>query len=318
MTEQQTPTQPDVIPAPPENGTSGQQHPDARGLEAVQSLFRESLGIKPADEGAEGEGDNQGDENVSLGNINDDPELDLAEPDESQSPAETAGAGDPITEVLGLAESAGMDAEALYKLKVPLGDEHDPVTLGALKDAYQSDQRIESKRLELEEERSDFQNEMIRSRGELAELIRLLGPDKIPPELIAHAQRAHIQQLDEQRSELLAIFPEWRDPSAFQSGQDEILAAVADYGFRRADLDSVVDHRLTKLLHDFARMKRRVDKATAKAKELKKRGGTKRAQGKAPSDHDQRRSREQQQQAARESRDSEVKISAISDLLRQQ
>ena len=314
MTEQSSaqPGAASVGESAPTNGL----HP-TRGLEEVEALMRQTLGLEqPADEGPELEPETAADETPP-----DDPELALADPDESaKPPEENAGAGDPaeeITEILGLAESAGIDAETLYGPEVPLGDELDPVTLGALKDTYQDAQRIESKRLELEEDRSDFQNEMIRARGELAELINLLGPGAITPELVNRAQQMHADTLDEQRRQLVGLFPEWKDPEAFQAGQDFILASVEEYGFGRADLNGIHDHRVTKLLHDFARMKQRIANANQKAKDMRKAGTQKRGQGRAPSANDDQRTLQGKIDAARNTRDQSTKVSAISDLLRQ-
>lgn len=290
---------------PPANGTP----PAKRGLEGVTGLLQAAIGQKPAE-------DPPKTGPAPAAEIDDDPELLLADP-VVKPPAEIAGAGEqlpPLADVNALAERAGIDAEALYALTVPLGDGREPVKLGDLKDKFQDLQRVDQTRTDLEQERSDFQNEMLRSRQELSEVLKLLP--NLPPELIAKAQQAHVSNLDNQRTELLALFPEWSDDSKYQSAQGEILAAVEEYGFGRADMDAVHDHRLTKLLHDFAKLKQRVAKANAKAKELRP-SAPKRGTGKAPgSQSEAQRSLADTLKTARDSSDPSTKVAAISQLLR--
>ena len=165
------------------------------------------------------------------------------------------------------AELLGCAVEDLYKLQVPMRDDgDDALTLGQMKDHAGNAVAVEALTVELDDRRAGFENEMIRARQELNEVIGLLP--SVPPALIERAQQAHIEHLDRERVALLSIKPEWRDDAVFQAAQGDILEAVADYGFSRADLNLVVDHRLTKLLHDFAGLKNRVAKANARAKEI--------------------------------------------------
>jgi len=189
-----------------------------------------------------------------------------------------AGAGDPAgkapTTLAEFAESAGLKIEDVYKLNVPMRDGAEPVTLGALKDAATKAGDLDIRSTEIDERQSKLENDMIRSRGELSAIVALLP--EIPPELVAQARDAHIEHLQTERQALLAVKPEWANDETYERAQVDILEAVADYGFSRTDLDLVIDHRLTKLLHDFAGMKKRIAAANAKAKEIRdhgKRGG---------------------------------------------
>ena len=173
-----------------------------------------------------------------------------------------------------LAESSGIEVAELYKLAVPMRDGVEPLTIGALKDAAGKSQDLETLSTEIDERRTTFENEMIRARGELNAVVALLP--QIPDALLAQAREKHLEHLQTERQALLDIKPEWADDKVYSAAQDDILEAVADYGFRRTDLDLVIDHRLTKLLHDFAGMKKRITAANARAKEIRdhgKRGG---------------------------------------------
>lgn len=181
------------------------------------------------------------------------------------------------TTLHGLAETAGIDSKALYDLQVHMPDGHEPVTLGALRDKAVGAIRVDEQRQTLDDQRTAFENEQIRARQELQEVVNLLP--ELPPGLVQKAKEAHVAHVDADRAALLMIKPEWADPVVFRAAQDEILAAVSDYGYKRSDLDLVIDHRLTKLLHDFAGMKKRIDAANARLKQVREGGETKRPAG---------------------------------------
>ncbi|MCK4866464.1 MAG: hypothetical protein KAT39_00335, partial [Alphaproteobacteria bacterium] len=117
------------------------------------------------------------------------------------------------------------------------------------------------------------------ARQELARVVELLP--HVPPELIEQAQVAQLQHAERERLSLLSVKPEWRDDSVFSAAKDDMLEAIAPYGFSRGDIDQVSDHRLTKLLYDFAMLRQRVDRANASFKAVQTqqtRGGQKQSQ----------------------------------------
>ena len=166
-----------------------------------------------------------------------------------------------------LAEQLGVKPEALYKLQIPMREDGTVLTLGELKDQAGKALDLDDMSVEVEERRTAFENDMIRSRQELSDIVSLLP--EVSPALIEHARASRIEIVDRERNSLLEIMPAWKDDKVFQSARDDILEAVADYGFLRSDLDLVVDFRLTKLLHDFAGMKKRIAAANARAKEIR-------------------------------------------------
>ena len=179
-----------------------------------------------------------------------------------------------------LAEAAGMSVDELYRVELPLGDERGTTTLGAIKDKFREVLRVDQLHGEMESQRVEFENSMIRARGELNQVIQMLGPN-VTPELVQMAQQQTRDHAASERELLSDIKPEWRDDKKFQQAQTEILEAVSDYGFGRGDLDLVVDHRLVKLLHDFAGMKARVKSAELLTKEVRDTGRLQRSKKKA-------------------------------------
>ena len=210
-----------------------------------------------------------------------------------------------------LAESAGITLDELYKLNVSLADGRGEIPLGKLKDDVTEGARVEEMREQLETNRSEFENEMIRARQELSVMVGLLP--ELPPEFIAKAKQQHIEHLDTERAALLDIKPEWADPAKFQAAQDHILTAVADYGFSRADLNMISDHRLTKLLHDFATLKERVSKANARLKEVRENAAKRPARKKADATKAQKTATLTDAQNSSQTRD---KVAGVAQILK--
>ena len=211
-----------------------------------------------------------------------------------------------------LAEAAGIDAEKLYGLEVPLGGDAAPITLGKLKDAYQQTGALEAERTELDDRRTEFENEMIRSRQELTEIIKLLP--QVPPALLQKAQAAHQAQVETMRRDMLTYKPEWADDSKYQAAKADILEAVKDYGYTRGDLDLVIDARLTKLLHDFAGLKKRVAKANAAAKLIREEN--RKPQPRKTTRQDKKQARESNLNRAKHGTTLDSKVPAVAALLR--
>ena len=262
-----------------------QQQPESRGVEGVAALLAAAAGNQEPDEGrresrrdvASGVGDDAPDENQNI------IDQELADP---ITGGDTGALSDPaIGSIQELAERAGISVEELYKLNVPLADGRGVMPLGALKDNVIEGQRVEQMRETFDSQRTEFENEMIRARQELNEIVNLLP--ELPPGLIAQAKQKHIAQQDKERAALLEVKPDWADPATFQRAQDDIFEVVSEYGYSRADMNLVLDHRLTKMIHDFSVLKKRVAKANARMKEVRDQGGRKGSKRSAPTTRQQ-------------------------------
>ena len=246
----------------------------ARGVEGVAALLaaaaaNEKDQEQPAEQkAAPGEPGKQGDQRPGE---SDQQILDRELADQPAAGGDTgASAGKVVESLQTLAEQAGISLEEIYKIEIPLQDGRGTMALGKLKDNVTEAARVDEMHEALDVSRTDFENEMIRARQELSQVLALLP--ELPPELLTKAKADHIAHQDKERTALLQVKPEWADPAKFASAQDEILEAVKDYGFGRADLNLILDHRLTKLLHDFAGLKQRVAKANARLKEVRQTG----------------------------------------------
>ena len=275
MSEQQT-QQPDT--------GDGEQQPDLPpGVAGVAEILRRAKAVEQGDAPRAGEPDESGDAMPPAGEPDkgDEEQSGLSEDGLGMQPAAGDGQapGDSIALAMqSLAEKAGITLDELFATEVPLGGELEATTLGKLKDNYQDYSQLLETKTAFEDQRTEFENDMIRSRGELQEVISLLtAQGEIPQEVVLLAQQTLQNTKEKERAALLLIKPEWKNPEAFALAQDQIMETVQEYGFTRADLDSVLDHRLTKLLHDFHIMRERFASANAQSKRVIKQSRQRRA-----------------------------------------
>lgn len=179
------------------------------------------------------------------------------------------GDTDGLTQTLqSLAEKSGLDLKELYAVAVPLGDGREATTLGGLKDQFQEYSRLVEKTEAFEENRTEFENNMIRSRAELQQIIAKLPAESLSQELLAEVASEYAETRQREQTALLSVKPDWKDPAAYALAQDQILETASEYGFTRHDLNAVIDHRLIKLLHDFHVMRVRFKDANAGLKRV--------------------------------------------------
>ena len=172
-----------------------------------------------------------------------------------------------------LAEKAGVSIEDIYKIEIGMPGDSSPVSLGTLKDSYQTVVEQQEKSDAFEAHRTAFENDMIKTRAEMQTAVALLG-DSLPPAFIAHVRQTTAERVDRERATLLAVKPEWSDDQKFHAAREEIIGAVDEYGVTRAEVESQWDHRLIKLLWDFAQMKKRIGEAATSRKKLVKEHNT--------------------------------------------
>lgn len=169
-----------------------------------------------------------------------------ADPDATQAPAPEAE-----PEKVEDPEPDGID----YAQKIPMPN-GEPLTLGELKDFYQQhDQKV----VELMER----ENRVMQQYDELQQMTQYLQlPEPVRAE-IAERQRGYLQ---EQHGLMLQAIPEWKDQAAFEKGRTEIFALGKEYG---VDLSKVTDHKVVKMLKDFATLKNAIKSARASVKQVK-------------------------------------------------
>ena len=149
--------------------------------------------------------------------------------------------------VASLAEKLQADPKAVYALEVPLADGQ-TVTLGALKDAYQPAAALAKDREAFLEERGRHEAQRRQNDQELQEFVRLLPREALDPRLLEKAKGALQANRETENAAFLKAVPEWQDPIRVTADRGVMENYVAGFGFSKADLATVTDHRLLRLV----------------------------------------------------------------------
>ena len=119
-----------------------------------------------------------------------------------------------------------------------------------------------------------------------------------------------------ERQQLYNIKPEWQDPETYARVDDAIFGEVREYGFTRAEADSVMDHRLKKLLWDFHTMRNRFREANATRKREVEASTARRVRSTRDEPRGRQAADQQELQAVSELRTSDPrKIAAVRNLI---
>jgi hypothetical protein len=145
-----------------------------------------------------------------------------------------------------------------YEKEIPLST-GEKVKLGALKDAYQAQH---TKTLEMTER----ENRLMRQQDEIERLAAHMG--SLPPELVAKSQAEIQQQLQREHHLMLEAIPAWKDKGQFDLGRGAIHALATEYGAEKL-VSQVTDHRIVKMLNDFAQLKAAIKASGAAIKPLR-------------------------------------------------
>lgn len=215
----------------------------------VIGLSDDDLDAAGEDQGGDDEGDN--DDN------------DKAEGKEGESPEEGATPK-------ALAERLGIEASEIYKMRIPVGDSGDTISLGELKDVGVRASTLDAEVETFESDRTEYINEKMKSRNELQNIISLLPSELITPELIQQARTQHAAMVRTERIGLLEALPRWKDPAVESEARTNMLEHLKGYGFNEVEVNNMLDHRLVKLIADFTALKLKVIKPRQEIKARKK------------------------------------------------
>jgi hypothetical protein len=179
---------------------------------------------------------------------------------EGDAPAEVAGDSETELETEEEAEPEVDDEESSgvdYSAVVPMSD-GSKVTLGELKDHFQDQQ---SKTLELQERENALMSQM----NEMQEMSQYT---QLPPEQLAVIKGRQEQYLQQQHGLMLEAIPAFKDPTAFTEAKKGIDQLAIDYGIQEA-VAGISDHKIVKLLHDFASLRSGIKAAKDNVKPLR-------------------------------------------------
>ena len=170
--------------------------------------------------------------------------------------SEPAGA-DELTPTV-LAEKLGITPTELFReLKIPI-EGGEPLTLEEIKRAGSKLRGVSEVTETLEQQRVDFENEVMVQRQQLQSLIGELPQDTLTAEFVQGVQAKHSTYVATETQALLEVRPDLKDPAKFNATRQLMIDFVAPYGFRPAEIDGIIDHRLAKFVIDMAEKDQRI------------------------------------------------------------
>ena len=176
-----------------------------------------------------------------------------------------------------LAEKLEMEPAELYAaLNIKVGDSE--MSLSEFKDRASDLTKANELRELAESHKTESENEILRQRREIA-----LAQQRYQP-TDAERRDAELEfqrYVQSENAAALQVIPEWKEPAAQKAGLDAIADLLNHYAFSPAETQTMVDHRYLKLMHDFASIRARLQKAE-KAVVKDKRKQSSRSQRKSP------------------------------------
>jgi len=157
-----------------------------------------------------------------------------------------------------LAEKLGVDPADLYAVKVPMGGDAEPLTLGELKDIAKGAADLTVDRLRFDEEVTAHRKQTTKDRSDLQALVAMLPREALSPAMVKAARDAGEAYTKEQGRLLGELVPEWSDEGAFTRDRDMIVKHVKAAGWTEQDLNGVQDARLLAYFRQQARRESRM------------------------------------------------------------
>lgn len=171
-----------------------------------------------------------------------------------------------------VAEALGLEVSDLYAVSVPASGGREAMTIGQIKDRFAEWDTLEAERLAFSESRVEQEGTLARAKQELQELFSLIPKDKLQNVDVLRQVAARVAARNQaQEAEVLAAFPEWKDPATKSAQRAELAKMLEGYGYAAAEFAAIRDPRLLKFIRDSYRREQQVKAALAKVRPLQKR-----------------------------------------------
>ena len=175
--------------------------------------------------------------------------------DTGESPAVEAASPEKEPEAAQQPEKAAID----YELKVPIAG-GDPVTLGALKDAYQAQA---THKMDL----IDRENKLMAASEQTKLLMSYIR--EMPPHVLEAAKMEAATDYQREMSTLQEFIPEMRTEHGARQVKSALYGLADEYGVPHRTVDSISDAVTIKMMHDYATLKQAVKEARMTVKPLR-------------------------------------------------
>jgi hypothetical protein len=157
-----------------------------------------------------------------------------------------------------LAERLGITPTELFReLRIPI-EGGEPLTLEEIKRAGTKLRGVSEVTETLEQQRVDFENEVMTQRQQLQNLIGQLPQDSLSPEFVQNVTAIHSNYVATETQALLEVRPDLKDPDKFRAVRQLMIDFAAPYGFKAVEIDGIIDHRLAKFVIDMAEKDQRI------------------------------------------------------------
>jgi hypothetical protein len=186
-------------------------------------------------------------------------DLDRSILDDDPAPAaENTPETDRIT-VKTLAEKAGVALEDIVFVEDD-GDGEGPreTSYADVKRKLAGARQLESDQLAFDQQAQAQQNELLRERQELSQLVSLIPRDAIPADAAEQLQAMFTATATREAEQTLKVIPSWRDPTTMQADREDMAAYAREWGYSSAEIDAIVDHRMLNFLRYHTRLVKRV------------------------------------------------------------
>lgn len=184
---------------------------------------------------------------------------------QSQATAEEPAA----FELKGLAEKLGVSLDELYRLKFRYAD-GESRTFGELKDSFKAVADLDKRSKSLREETGRLEADRLQAQREITALLQAMPPHFLTPQLLETARQQVGEYQARQAEALLRAMPEWSDQTSRTADFEKLEPLAKEYGFTESELglakSNLIDHRIIKVLRDYAKLK--AELAAVKARPL--------------------------------------------------
>lgn len=168
-----------------------------------------------------------------------------------------------------VAERLGVDVKDLYGVELTTG-KGKKVTLGSLKDLADKSEDFEVRETQFAERVAKQEAEWTRAQTEFAELMSLVDPKAIKPELRDKVRQKVDADVKRERELVLKTIPEWQDQTVREAELGAMVEFLKDFGIHESFLSATMNHKLFRLVRYATLQKQRIARALAKVETIKK------------------------------------------------
>jgi len=264
-----------------------EDHDESGGSRSDGSLRHEDDQIGTKDRGkvdALFDDENQDESGEPGEDQDDDDDLDEGPEDERRLPEESTNRedDDESLDANALAKKLDITVKELYSVKFKYGDQGESLTLGELKDVGARAGQLDDEAEMLVDDRTRLDNDNMKSRVEIQNIVSLLPIESLTPALIQQSKEQHESLVRQERIALHETIPGWKEPSVELTDRAAMNAHLAEYGFKEVEANYMIDHRLIKFIHDMTVMRDRSKLKAAEVRKIAKKNQRRRRPGVVP------------------------------------